>query len=151
MEKKQNWRIPFYIRVVTLLSITFNDLLGDYFNLYVTSWMYDRLQHIFGTYALALWIFFVIQQFIKIKLTNKRLTILFLLILSLALGTIYELLEFMEDEIFKPIIKNQPSLLDTNLDLLSDLIGGVMAVFHYHLSMYLKTFRFPFEQRTTSR
>jgi uncharacterized membrane protein YjdF len=150
LEKKQNWRIPFYIRLVTLLSITFNDILGEYFNLYVTSGTFDRLQHIFGTYALSLWIYFVIQQFIQIKFTNKRLTILFLISLALALGTIFELLEFMEDEVFKPKIKNQPNLLDTNLDLLSDLIGGMIAVLHYRLSKHFKTFPFPFEQRTSS-
>jgi uncharacterized membrane protein YjdF len=151
LEKKENWRIPLYIRIITLLSITFNDYLGEYLNWYVTSSLYDRIQHIFGTYALTLWIFFVIQQFIQIKLTNKRLTILFIVSLALALGTIYELLEFMEDEVFKPKIKNQPSLLDTNLDLLSDLIGGIIAVMHYHISKRLKSFLFPFEQWTSTK
>jgi uncharacterized membrane protein YjdF len=146
LEKKEHWRIPLYIRVITLLSITFNDFLGEYLDLYESSVIYDRLQHIFGTYALTLWIFFVIQQFIQIKLTNKRLSILFIISLALALGTIYELLEFMEDQVFNPVIKNQPSLLDTNLDLISDLIGGIIAVVHYHISKRLKTFLFPFEQ-----
>lgn len=147
VEKRSKWRIPFYIRVVTLLSITFNDILGEYLNLFVTSQVYDRFQHIFGTYALTLWIFFVLQQFIQIKLTSKRLTIILFISLALALGAIYELMEFMDDEVYHPKIKNQPSLLDTNLDLLSDFIGGIIAVFHYFLSKNLKTFRFPFEQR----
>jgi uncharacterized membrane protein YjdF len=146
LEKKEHWRIPLYIRIITLLSITFNDFFGEYLNLYESSFIYDRLQHIFGTYALTLWIFFVIQQFIQIKFTNKRLTILLIISLALALGTIYELLEFMEDQVFNPMIKNQPSLLDTNLDLVSDLIGGIFAVMHYHISKTLKTFLFPFEQ-----
>jgi uncharacterized membrane protein YjdF len=119
--------------------------------MYVTSSLYDRLQHIFGTYALTLWIFFVIQQFAQFKLTNQRLTILFIISLALSLGTIYELLEFIEDEVFKPKIKNQPSLLDTNLDLISDLIGGIFAELHYRFSKQMKTFLFPFEQRTSIR
>ncbi|MEC1525321.1 hypothetical protein P9D43_25315 [Neobacillus niacini] len=147
VEKKANWGIPFYIRVVTLLSITLNDILGEYFNLFVTSQVYDRIQHIFGTYALTLWIYFVLQQFIQIKLTSKRLTIILFISLALALGTIYELMEFMDDEVYHPKIKNQPSLLDTNLDLLSDFIGGIIAVFHYYLSNNFRSFRFPFEQR----
>jgi uncharacterized membrane protein YjdF len=151
LEKKANWSIPLYIRTITLLSITFNDYLGEYLNLYVTSSLYDRLQHIFGTYALTLWIFFVIQQFAQFKLTNQRLTILFIISLALSLGTIYELLEFIEDEVFKPKIKNQPSLLDTNLDLISDLIGGIFAELHYRFSKQMKTFLFPFEQRTSIR
>lgn len=90
----------------------------------------------------------MIQQFIQLKLNNQRLTILFIFSLALALGTIYELLEFIEDEVFKPKIKNQPSLLDTDLDLISDLAGGILAVVHYHISKHLKSFQFPFEQRT---
>jgi uncharacterized membrane protein YjdF len=151
LEKKEGWRIPLYIRIITLLSITFNDYLGEYLNWYVTSSLYDRLQHLFGTYALTLWIFFVIQQFIQLKLKNQRLTILFIFSLALALGTIYELLEFIEDEVFKPKIKNQPSLLDTDLDLISDLAGGILAVVHYHISKHLKSFQFPFEQRTSTK
>jgi uncharacterized membrane protein YjdF len=151
LEKKENWKIPRYIRIITLLSITFNDYLGEYLNLYVTSSLYDRLQHIFGTYALTLWIFFVIQQFIQIKITNQSLTFLLIISLALALGTIYELLEFIEDEVFKPKIKNQPSLLDTNLDLISDFIGGILALIHYRISKHLKTFQFPFMQRTTTK
>lgn len=57
LEKREKWRIPLYIRIITLLSITFNDYFGEYLNWYVTSSLYDRLQHFFGTYALTLWIF----------------------------------------------------------------------------------------------
>lgn len=151
VEKRERWQIPLYVRFVTLLAIIFNDLFGEYYNLYVTSPLYDRLQHIFGTYALTLWLFFVIQQYIKIKLNNQRLTIVFLLSLALASGTIYELMEFIEDTIFKPKIKNQPSLMDTDLDLISDLCGGILAVFHYHYSKRMQAFVFPFEKNIKSQ
>lgn len=149
VERKEKWEIPFYIRFITLLSITFNDFLGDYFNLYVTSAIYDRFQHIFGTYALTLWIFYVLQQLVKIKLNNKKLITIFIISLALALGTFYELIEFMEDEIYKPTVRNQPSLEDTNLDLISDFCGGILSVLHYHLSTRLSTFTFPFERKSS--
>jgi uncharacterized membrane protein YjdF len=145
IEKKGDWIIPLYVRFVTLLSITFNDILGEYYNLYIDSITYDRLQHIFGTYALTLWTFFVIQQFIQMKLTNKKLNSVLLVSVALALGSLYELFEFIEDQVFKPHFKNQPSLIDTNLDLLSDLAGGILSVVHYHFSKGLRSFRFPFE------
>lgn len=146
IEKKQHWEIPLYIRFITILSITFNDILGEYFHMYVTSIKYDRIQHIFGTYAITLWAFFVIQQFIKIKFTNQKLIIIFLICLSLALGSIYELIEFMEDELYDPAVKNQPSIKDIDLDLLSDLSGGIIAFIHYLLSKSLQSFTFPFEK-----
>ena len=93
----------------------------------------------------------MIQQFIHIKFTNQRLFFLFIISLALALGNIYEILEFIEDTVFKPKIKNQPSLLDTNLDLVSDLLGGIIALIHYRFSKYLKSFPFPLMHRTSTK
>ena len=146
IEKKRSWNIPLYVRFVTLISITFNDILGDYYHLYIDSFTYDRFQHIFGTYALTLWAFFVIQQFIQVKLTNKKLIYILLVSVALAIGSLYELFEFVEDQVFKPHFRNQPSLIDTNLDLIADLGGGIVGVIHYHFSRGLKSFRFPFEK-----
>jgi hypothetical protein len=74
---------------------------------------------------------------------------IFLICLSLALGCFYELFEFLEDLIFNPVYKNQPNLLDTDLDLVSDLIGGLLAALHWRLSSHLKALTFPFEQKNS--
>lgn len=66
------------------------------------------------------------------KLTNKKLYSLLLVSVALALGALYELFEFIEDQVFKPQFKNQPSLIDTNLDLFSDLAGGILAVLGFY-------------------
>jgi hypothetical protein len=147
IEHKFKWKIPIYIRLITIISIISNDVLGDFLNLYVLSAFYDRLQHIFGTYSLTLWAYFVIQQFIKTKFTQKKFIIIFILSLSMALGTLYEIVEFFLDEFTNPEVKNQPSLLDTDLDLISDFAGGIIALLHYLFSKSLKSFTFPFEKR----
>jgi hypothetical protein len=54
LERRKRWQIPIYIRFITLIAITFNNVLGEYYDLYLSSSVYDRLQHIFGTYALTL-------------------------------------------------------------------------------------------------
>ncbi|MGG3801876.1 hypothetical protein [Metabacillus fastidiosus] len=151
LELKQKWTIPLYIRTVVILSILSNSVFGEFINLYVSSVFYDRLQHIFGTYSMTLWAFFVIQQFVKIRFINKKFIIIFIVSLSVTLGTFYEINEFFQDEFFKPIIKNQPSLLDTDLDLISDLLGGIIALFHYLFSTSLKSFKFPFEEELITR
>jgi uncharacterized membrane protein YjdF len=151
VEKKKNLLLPLHIRIITLIAITFNNVLGEYYNLYVTSSLYDRLQHIFGTYALTLWGFFILQQLTQFKLTSIKFCITFLICLSLALGSIYEILEFLEDQLFNPAIKNQPSLLDTNLDLISDLIGGGVAVLHYLLSKGLKSLPYLIVQKNSTK
>ena len=148
LEFKLKWSIPLYIRVAVTLSIISNDVLGELINLYVTSFLFDRVQHIFGTYSLTLWSFFLIQQFVQMKFIQKKLIIIFFIILSTALGTFYEIFEFLQDELFKPVVKNQPSLLDTDLDLISDVTGGIIALIHYLSSESLRLFRLPFEQKT---
>jgi uncharacterized membrane protein YjdF len=147
VEFKRKWIIPLYIRIAVILSILSNDGLGQLLNLYESSVLFDRFQHIFGTYSLTLWAFFIIQQFIKIKITQKKLIIILFLCLSSTLGTLYEIFEFFQDTFFKPSVKNQPSLADTNLDLISDIIGGIIALIHYNFSKKLNLFKFPFEKK----
>jgi hypothetical protein len=149
VETKRKWKIPLYIRIVVILSILSNDGLGELLNLYVTSVLFDRVQHIFGTYSFTLWAFFIFQQFIQIKITQKKFIFILFICLSSALGTLYEIFEFFQDTFFKPPVKNQPSLTDTNLDLISDIIGGIIAFFHYSFSKKLKLFKFPFEKKFT--
>ncbi|WP_226670301.1 hypothetical protein [Metabacillus litoralis] len=140
LEYKQKWIIPIYVRIVVVISMTTNDFLGELFNLYVTSVLFDRVQHIFGTYSMTLWSFFIIQQFAKTKILHKKLIVILFILLSTSLGALYEIFEFIQDIVFKPKIKNQPSLLDTDLDLISDLSGGIIALCHFLLSRRLRTF-----------
>ncbi|GGA24888.1 hypothetical protein GCM10011384_12560 [Psychrobacillus lasiicapitis] len=150
LEFKLKWSIPLYIRIAVTISIISNDVLGELINLYVTSFLFDRIQHIFGTYSLTLWSFFIIQQFVQMKFIQKKLIIIFFITLSTTLGTFYEIFEFLQDELFKPVIKNQTSLLDTDLDLISDVVGGIIALIHYLSSESLRLFRLPFEQKCKS-
>lgn len=147
LEFKLKWGIPLYVRIAIILSIISNDVLGEFFNLYVTSVLFDRVQHVFGTYSLTLWSFFIIQQIVKMKFIQRKLLIILFILLSTSLGTFYEIFEFLQDELYKPVIKNQPSLLDTDLDLISNFTGGIIALIHYLSSESLRTFRLPFEQK----
>jgi hypothetical protein len=50
--------------------------------------------------------------------------------LGLSLGSLYEILEFFTDSISHPVPPSQPSLLDTDLDLVADLAGALLAALH---------------------
>lgn len=52
------------------------------------------------------------------------------MMIGLSLATIYELMEFATDYFIKPTVPAQQGLLDTDLDLLSDLAGALLAAFH---------------------
>ena len=57
--------------------------------------------------------------------------------IGMVAGNINEIIEFAVDTIMKPQILNQPILQDTDLDLISNTIGSVLAGIH---SMYSSKF-----------
>ena len=54
----------------------------------------------------------------------------FILLIGVGTEAIYEILEFLLDIGLEPVIKNQVNLLDTDLDMVSDLIGSFTAAYH---------------------
>lgn len=47
--------------------------------------------------------------------------------LGLGLGALYEIAEFFTDRISHPVPPSQPSLLDTDLDLIANALGALLA------------------------
>lgn len=127
-------RIHYYIRLAVVISIIGDGLFGFYFNLYVISPFFDRLQHIFAAYALALFFYAICMCFMKSAIKDKWMIFILVTAIGMAAGSFYEIIEFAIDSIMKPQILNQPSLQDTDLDLLSNTVGAIFAGVH---SMYI--------------
>jgi hypothetical protein len=140
IEAKRDWYLPIYIRIMVVLSILSNGILGGVFKLYLTAPSFDQVLHIVASYSVAIWVYYIVQQFTGVIITKKKLHFVMIICFSLALGTFYEILEFAIDHIIKLKIKNQASLYDTDLDLISDLIGGIIASFHFVFSSRLNSF-----------
>ena len=128
-------RINYYIRLAVVISIIGDGLLGFYFNLYVLSPFFDRIQHMFAAYALALFFYSIAMCFMKSAIKFRWMTFIVVTAIGMAAGSLYEIMEFAVDTILKPQILNQPSLQDTDFDLLSNAVGSVFAGFH---SMYIR-------------
>ncbi|MBP2630759.1 MAG: hypothetical protein H6Q70_1387 [Firmicutes bacterium] len=126
-------RVHYYIRLAVVVSIISDSLFGFYFNLYVTSPLFDRIQHIFAAYALALFFYAICVCFMKDVIKDKWMIFILVTAIGMAAGSFYEIIEFAIDTIMKPQILNQPSLQDTDLDLLSNTVGAILAGIH---SMY---------------
>lgn len=120
-------RISYYIRLAVIIAIISDGFFGFYFNLYVTSPGFDRIQHIFGTYALALFFYAILTHFMNKNVEPRWIKLVFVAAIGMAVGSLYEIMEFAADTIMKPQILNQPSLQDTDLDLISNTIGAVLA------------------------
>lgn len=118
-----------YIRTAVIITIACDSVLGYYLHLYVTSDVYDRMQHIFGTYAFALLAYTSILHINRQPL-QRGLAFILVVALGISLGTVFEIIEFLGDTALKPVLPNQSSLTDTNLDLISDVTGAIIAGCH---------------------
>ncbi|WP_371368428.1 hypothetical protein SRRS_20100 [Sporomusa rhizae] len=129
LEMKYGFGINHYIRVFVMLVIINDSLIGLYFDLYTTSTVFDKIQHVLGSYAFSLFAYTLLC-----KLTQPVLSRIcsFVLVVSLGLGigVFYEIGEFIGDLVTKPSIPSQPSLTDTNLDLIADVIGSLLGAVH---------------------
>lgn len=123
-------KINFYIRLAVVIAIISDSFLGFYFNFYVTSPFFDRMQHIFGTYALALFFYAILMHFMNNTIKIQWMKFVFVAAIGMAVGSLNEIIEFAVDTMTKPQILNQPSLQDTDLDLICNTIGSVLAGIH---------------------
>ena len=117
------WTLNFLIAFSLFLHI-WGFVGGWYDTLYP---FYDKFGHFIGSFTIALLGFtsvLIIDRHTKVELTNKSI-IFFVIIFTLAVGTIWEIGEFSIDKILGTTA--QDSLDDTMIDLVFDLIGGVVA------------------------
>lgn len=118
-----------YVRILVVITLLCDGFFGYYLNLYETSFIFDKLLHVFGTYAFSLFSYILAIQLLRSPV-NRLFKFIVIVCLGLSLGTIYEIMEFFTDTFFHPALVSQPSLLDTDLDLIGDVIGAVIAGIH---------------------
>jgi hypothetical protein len=118
-----------YVRVLMVLSIFCDAFGGYYLDLYVTSFVFDKVLHVFGTYSFALFAWVLVTQLLAYPLA-KPVTFILVASLGLSLGAFYEILEFFTDSISHPVPPSQPSLLDTDLDIIGNAVGALIAALH---------------------
>lgn len=134
---KYNWYINNYITWAVIITIVGHNLIGEYYDVYLSSFIYDKILHFFGTYAFSLFFYSIITQLLPAPLSSKKRELLFIAFLGTSLGAAFEIIEFLVDIIHKPKVPNQNNLLDTDLDLIANIIGSLMAAVH----TYVKNFR----------
>ncbi|MCE5286174.1 MAG: hypothetical protein LLG02_10055 [Pelosinus sp.] len=129
LEARYHLKMSTYVRVLMVLTIFFDAFFGFYCDLYVSSFVFDKVLHFFGTYALSLFAYILVMQ-MQTNLVDNSVKFILAACLGLSLGAFYEILEFAVDSISHPIPPGQPSLLDTDVDLIGDMLGGLLAGLH---------------------
>ena len=129
LEARYGFYMNTYVRVMIVLALLFDGFFGCYLDFYTTSSVFDKMLHVFGTYAFSLFAYVLVVQLLKHPVTSS---FKFILVVSLgvSLGACYEILEFLTDTFSHPVPISQPSLLDTDLDLIANVIGATLAAIH---------------------
>lgn len=136
IEFKYKIYIHNYIKAITYFSVLCHTLIGEAFDFYTKSYIYDKILHIFGTYAITLFIYALINQVIHTELDSEYREFLFIFLLGISLGTFFEIAEFIIDITIKPKVRSQTNLVDTNLDLIFDVLGSLISALHLKLTNF---------------
>lgn len=126
LERFSTFKLTYYIRGLVLLTLVGHSLLGEYYRAYYTTTYFDNILHFVGAFTFALFAFELLNTFIKIRSSHPALlTFMLITLLGICLGTFFELLEFLLDQLLHE--RNQFGLFDTNMDLVFDALGACFA------------------------
>jgi len=129
-ENKSTLRLENHIRILVMLTIIANNLIGHLFNAYSANF-FDKALHIFGTFSFTLFAFSVLNKLFNPIFKSKWFMFIVILVLGVSIGTIYEIIEFVQDSLFST--NNQTGLKDTNWDLVADITGAFLAAVYIML------------------
>jgi uncharacterized membrane protein YjdF len=118
-----------FVRIAIGITLVSDSFFGYYLDLYARSSVFDKILHVFGTYALSLFTYILVVQLLK-NAVCRPFKFILVICLGTSIGAIYEIAEFITDNISQPALPSQPSLLDTDLDLIGDVIGAAFAAIH---------------------
>ncbi len=116
------WELNFLIVLSLYLSVSGN-VQGWYYLFYP---FYDKVAHLVSSITIAVLGFVaavIMDRYTEIKM-NRPLIVIFVIIFTMAIGSFWEITEFISDNLFGTQL--QPGLRDTMYDLISDLAGGTI-------------------------
>ena len=116
--------IPSYVIFLTMLSVFIVSFFGYHLAWFNRSKVFDRYLHVLTPFAFALLVYCVIRN-LFLTGGSRAYQSLFVFTIGMTLGILNELFEAAMDA--KSDTNNQRGLKDTNMDLLGDLIGSLLA------------------------
>ena len=119
------FQVRFFIIVLVLITFIGNSLIGKCLNVYNTSKYYDRFLHALGSFSFSLFTYSILIKITAYTIYPKIYGSIFVVTIGISAGCIFEIYEFITDSISKS--NNQHGLTDTNFDLISDVIGSLIA------------------------
>lgn len=124
IEYLYKFRTPNYIKVLAAITIISHNVLGELFGFY-TGDVFDKILHFFGTFSLTILLYLILKSVFNLELKPKFFILFYVTLLGISFGCLFEILEFLLDILFDQ--DNQRGLLDTNLDMIANTLGALLA------------------------
>ncbi len=125
VQYKFKFQVNAFIILLILITFIGNNLIGNYLNFYNRSKYYDRFLHAFGSFSFSLFFYSILDKIIIHTIYSKLYVSIFVATIGISLGCIFEIYEFILD--LNTNSNNQHGLIDTNFDLISNIIGAIIA------------------------
>lgn len=125
--------VPPEILLFTMLTIFFTCVFGHYLKYFIRSKVFDRYLHAFGAFSFAPLAYCVVDRFVETG-GSSLFRALFVFLTGNTLGVLFELIEMRHDE--KNAAKDQKGLMDTDMDLLCNLIGSAASGVYAGLRLF---------------
>jgi len=123
--KKKHIEVEKYIYILVGITLISHFTLGEYLNLYSTTKWFDNLLHVFGSFSFALFFFSIFSRILPFYTITKILTFTFIALFGISAGAVFEIIEFLSDSFLNTNLQN--GLFDTNVDMIADVIGSIIA------------------------
>lgn len=118
------FKMPYFAFIFLMISFLIHSYFGYYLNRFNKSKKFDRGAHGFGAFATAIFAYYFLSNLLTYG-GSKLFQAVYVLLLGIAIGSIYELIEFCIDKKHKD--KLQRGLKDTDMDMLANTVGSVIA------------------------
>jgi len=124
---KLNIRVKIFIILLVLITFIGNNYVGFFLDFYHRSKYYDRYLHAFGSFSFSLFFYSILDKIVVPAVNSKIYVSIFIAAIGMALGSLFEIGEFIIDSKSKSNSKHQHGLKDTDYDLISNVIGSAAA------------------------
>lgn len=126
-----NIDVPAYQLLLSMLTILGSCFFGHYLEFYTKSKTFDRYLHGFGSFSFSLLTYCILDDYISTG-GSVLFRAIFFFLLGNTLGVLFEFLEMMHDAKKKKEPKSQKGLRDTDMDMIFNMIGSLLAgIFAY--------------------
>lgn len=124
-EKQKKIYIDNYIKILVTLDIFAHIYIGELLNIYDNSFVFDKCLHLFGTFGFTLLAYALLRNTVYNGIGSKMFKFILIASVGITIGTLFEMVEFTCDTFLGTY--SQKGLLDTDLDMLFNIIGSSLA------------------------